>query len=219
MKKKSKSQRIVSKKTQSLYANIDWEKAERLFKIPISKHQVDDTWLNAKNVMKVLATVGKIGLVFMAPGAMRIFDTEYRGYSHWKMQKIIKQFENQKYVSVKNNADGSTTVVIQKIGLTKALTHQLDDMTIDMNKKWDKKWRVVIFDVPEKYKRLRDTFQKRLLQLGMFQLQESVYVSPHSCFDEIEFLRELYGVPFAVKYLLAERIEDDNALKLHYHLG
>ena len=102
--------------------------------------------------------------------------------------------------------------------MTKALTYQLDTMKLDRPKKWDKKWRVVIFDVPNKYGRTRDIFRKRLDQLGLRKIQKSVYVSPYPCFKEVEFLRELYGIPVTVQYLLVEQIEDDAFLKRQFNL-
>ena len=103
--------------------------------------------------------------------------------------------------------------------MVKALTYRLDTLMITKPKRWDKKWRVVIFDIPIKYNRVRDIFRSRLVQMGMYQLQESVYIYPYSCFSEIEFLRELYGVPFTARYLLVEHIENDDFLKYHFELG
>lgn len=39
-------------------------------------------------------------------------------------------------------------------------------------------------------------------------IQRSVYLHPYECFDEIEFIRTLYGVKRFVKYILAEDIEE-----------
>ena len=103
--------------------------------------------------------------------------------------------------------------------MNRALTYQLDTMMVRKPKRWDKKWRVVIFDIPEKYRRVRDIFRSRLRQLSLYQLQESVYISPYPCFSEIEFLRELYGVSFTVSYLLVDRIEDDELLRSHFELS
>jgi len=59
----------------------------------------------------------------------------------------------------------------------------------------------------------------RLRQLGLYQLQKSVFVSPYPCFDEIEFLRELYGERLSVQYLLVEKLEDDDWLRDRFQLS
>ena len=55
------------------------------------------------------------------------------------------------------------------------------------NRKWDKKWRIVFYDVPEKEKKTRRQIQEKLQELGFGMIQESVYISP---FDVAEDLRE-----------------------------
>jgi len=48
------------------------------------------------------------------------------------------------------------------------------------NKRWDKKWRVVVFDVEETNKQTRERFRSKLKELGFGMLQESVFISPHN---------------------------------------
>lgn len=45
-------------------------------------------------------------------------------------------------------------------------------------KKWDKKWRLVVFDIEEKHKSQRDKIRSKLKSLGFGMLQESVWISP-----------------------------------------
>jgi len=47
----------------------------------------------------------------------------------------------------KENTDGSLTIVLTENGKRKALTYQIDEMKIKKTQKWDKKWRVVLFDI------------------------------------------------------------------------
>lgn len=52
-------------------------------------------------------------------------------------------------------------------------------------KPWDRKWRIVIFDIPEKKKRLRENLRRKLVDLGFGRWQKSVYIIPHDIRDEI----------------------------------
>jgi len=47
------------------------------------------------------------------------------------------------------------------------------------NKPWDRKWRLVIFDIEETSRNLRDLFRIKLKELGFGQLQKSVWITPH----------------------------------------
>lgn len=63
-------------------------------------------------------------------------------------------------------------------------------------KPWDKKWRVVIFDIPEKERGKRDVLRKKLISLGFGKLQESIYITPLDVLYDIkEWLKEkgLFG--------------------------
>ena len=57
------------------------------------------------------------------------------------------------------------------------------------NKRWDEKWRILIFDIPEKIRWKRDIFREKLKSLGFGMVQQSVWISPHPFEDDIrEFL-------------------------------
>lgn len=210
------------KKVRNLnpYAHIDWEKASKLFQQPIlssKKHSFPPV----KDILRILAKVGAIGMIFAFPGAAPAIGSLVLGdnsYDRWRTKKIITQLKKQKFITIKENADNTVTVRITKHGMVRALTYQLETMQLKKQKNWDKKWRVVIFDIPDRYKKIRDIFRMRLRQLSLYPLQESIYASSYPCFNEIEFLRELYGISFTVKYLLVEKIEDDGELRKHFEL-
>lgn len=208
------------KQTLNPYGKIDWEKASNLFReSKLSAGQKN--FPSVKELLPIIAAAGAIGLVFAFPGAAVAIGAIFlnkEGYNDWKSKKILGQLSKQKYITVKDNENDTLTVKITRNGMIRALTYQLDTMELKKPNRWDKKWRLIIFDIPEKYRKVRDIFRMRLKQLGLYQLQKSVYISPYSCFDEIEFLRELYGVAFTVKYLIVERIEEDAELKSHFEL-
>ena len=208
---------------QSPFARIDWEKAVSLFHEQPKQEKEQGTYPSTKEILSFLAGVGVIGLILAFPpaltGVAAFIRLGRRDYSGWGMRRTLKRLKGQKYITVSEDDKGNVTVQITKQGMTRALSYKLESMALQKPKKWDGKWRVVAFDIQEKYKGLRDVFRMRLGQLGLYQLQESVYVSPYPCFDEVEFLRELYGVSFTVRYIVADRIEDDESLRQRFKLG
>jgi phenylacetic acid degradation operon negative regulatory protein len=57
--------------------------------------------------------------------------------------------------------------------------------------KWDKKWRILIFDIAEVSRKTRDILRLKLKELGFGMLQKSVWITPHDIlFDLKEFLEE-----------------------------
>lgn len=205
-----------------IYAAIDWEKAAKLFRTS-SQHDesVKHVYPPVKKILKALAIAGSVGLIFAFPGAAPAIGSLFLGqkqYNPWKTKHVISRLRKRKLVSTKYNDDGSVTVTLTKDGMLQAITYQLESMKLKKMNKWDNKWRVVIFDIPEKYRKTRDIFRMRLKQLGLTILQESVYVSPYPCFKEIEFLRQLYAISIKVRYLLVEKIEEDEELRSYFEL-
>lgn len=49
------------------------------------------------------------------------------------------------------------------------------------DEKWDGKWRMVIWDIPEKRRKTRDLLRHQLKQLGFEKIQNSVWASKKNC--------------------------------------
>ena len=55
---------------------------------------------------------------------------------------------------------------------------------------WDGFWVVVIFDIPEKRKIIRNLLRRKILHYGFIHVQKSVYVYPFECEQDILSLVE-----------------------------
>ncbi|MCL5784559.1 MAG: hypothetical protein M1142_04375 [Patescibacteria group bacterium] len=49
------------------------------------------------------------------------------------------------------------------------------------DEKWDGKWRLVVWDIPEKRRQARDLLRFKLKQLGFKQWQQSIWASKINC--------------------------------------
>ena len=84
--------------------------------------------------------------------------------------------------------------------------------------RWDKKWRVLIFDIPEKQKELRDKVRNTLQAIGFKWLQDSVWVYPHDCEDFIALLKADFKIGKDLLYVIAEAIENDRVLRDYFEV-
>lgn len=82
-----------------------------------------------------------------------------------------------------------------------------------LEKKWDKKYRVVVFDVPEKMRKKRNWLRNELYLLRYRQLQESVFISKFPL--PADLVREIKKRKMGnfVNYLLVDRVYDIKAAK------
>ncbi|MEK7609235.1 MAG: hypothetical protein AAB476_02040, partial [Patescibacteria group bacterium] len=72
------------------------------------------------------------------------------------LEKAIYVLYRSKLIRERENPDGSSTMVLTESGKKKVITFNIDTMEIKKPKTWDKKWRLVIFDIPEKKSTARD---------------------------------------------------------------
>ncbi len=72
--------------------------------------------------------------------------------------------------------------------------------------KWDKIWRVLIFDIPELTRAVRNLFRDKIQELGFYTLQKSVYATPNNCEDEIRKLAHLLRIRNGVDIIHASKL-------------
>jgi phenylacetic acid degradation operon negative regulatory protein len=84
--------------------------------------------------------------------------------------------------------------------------------------KWDGKWRVIIFDIPEESEEKRDFFRYLLKKNGFIKLQQSVYINPHPLNrDAIVYLKKS-GLIGYIRVLKVEEMDNDKDLKKKFGL-
>lgn len=93
------------------------------------------------------------------------------------------------------------------------------DFKLKVPKRWDKKWRILIFDVREERKILREKIRRTLSSIGFVRLQDSVWIYPYSCEDLITLLKADFKVGKELIYIIADEIENDSWLKEKFCLN
>mgnify|MGYP001619974877 CR=1 FL=1 len=136
-------------------------------------------------------------------------EKEWEKYNLPRLRKLIKRLETQKVVEIVGEE-----VRITNKGRQKILKYNLEDMEI--KRKTDGKWRVIIYDVANLKKYQRDIFRNMLDKLQFLRLQESVYLTPFICDKEIEYLREMFDVGKEVLVLKVKEIENEQVYRKYF---
>ncbi|HDZ85162.1 MAG TPA: CRISPR-associated endonuclease Cas2 [Candidatus Moranbacteria bacterium] len=143
---------------------------------------------------------------------------EWKNIDRQYLYRIIHDFKYERLVDYRESKDGTVKIVLTEKGRNKALSFKIDEMKIKKPMRWDKKWRVVMFDIPEKRRRERDAIREKLKNLGFHELQKSVFVYPFSCRDEIDFIVEYFQIRNCVRYGELANLTNGAELKLHFGL-
>lgn len=170
----------------------------------------------------LLLLLGGIVLGFAySPGQQRKvlkeIGREWKKIDREKLKRDIHSLYKADLVTIQKGADGSHTYILSQRGKLKALTYRFENMRVPKHR-WDKKWRVVAFDIPEDYRHVRDALRQKLRQIGFCELQKSVFVVPYECRNEIKFLAEFFDVEKYIRYGVLESIDNDCDLRKIFHL-
>jgi len=121
-----------------------------------------------------------------------------------KFSAFVYYLKKRGYIKIKN-LEGKQGVLLTRKGAEKVLRTKL--RMAEKKKRRDGKWLMVIFDIPEKKRKLRILFREYLRTLGFQMLQRSVWVSPFDVFKEVEEVIRRYELDPYIKMFLIEEIE------------
>lgn len=188
-------------------------KEQRLIRENYSKGEL------AKEILKGLVIGGVIVASFALPNLPQILQLfgAQTAKDRYKIKRAIHSLKNNKLVNIYEK-DEMGIVEITESGKKRVLKYKIDDIKITRPKKWDKYWRVVTFDIPEKFKKGRDSLSRKLKEMEFYPLQKSVFVCPFECKDEIDFINEIFNTKKFVHYIVAKEISDEKFLKRYYNL-
>ena len=84
--------------------------------------------------------------------------------------------------------------------------------------RWDRRWRLVIFDIPERRRSVRIRLRKFMKLCRFERLQDSVWAYPYDCEDLIALVKAEFRIGADALYLIVEQMERDKHLREHFHL-
>lgn len=174
-----------------------------------------------KKVLLLLMAGLALGLSRSPKTSFKIIKGVKEGWKEIERQSLkraIKGLYQSKLVKEKENSDGTITLTLTDKGKERALTYDIEKMEIKKPKQWDGKWRIVLFDIPERARKIRDAFRHHLKQLNFCEFQKSVFVHPYDCQDEIEYLIEFYDAKRFIRFIVAEHFDNELHLKDHFKL-
>lgn len=118
--------------------------------------------------------------------------------------QLIYHLKRKGYIKIKN-LEHKKGVILTRRGAEKALRVQWKMK--QKQKRKDEKWQMVIFDIPESKKVLREILRGALQTLGYQRLQDSVWVCAYDVEKETELIMRNYGIDPYVKVFLIEEVE------------
>lgn len=175
------------------------------------------------NILKLIIISGMAGAVVVAPNALILGDKALRGLDERerrrKLRNTLSYMQRKSLINYREIADGNLEIKISAKGKKRISKVEFDDMQIPKQERWDGKWRLVMFDIPEHYRKSRSALSRKLRLMGFHQLQKSAWIYPYPCQKEVEIVRQVFSVSLD-EIVLAEvvSIDQKGVLKKKFNL-
>ena len=150
---------------------------------------------------------------------MREISHEWKSIPHKTLNRTIESLYEARFVEKRKVPDGKMEIVISKNGEKRAMIENINTLKIARPKKWDGYFWVVLFDIPEKRKRIRDTLRFHLKKMDFYELQKSVFVLPFPCVKEIKFIAEYYNIRKYIRIIEARSIDHEKEIIQRFKLN
>lgn len=175
-----------------------------------------------KVVLSVLYSAGVLAIALAMPNMLSMLkhldtDKKRRLNRKYVVNSAIKRLRDKGLI-VWNETDKGVFLRLTNEGKKAVELIERNNFKITKPKKWDGKWRVVIFDIKETRKGTREKLRRTLIQIGFIRLQNSVWVFPYSCAEFITLIKTDFKIGKEILYIIADTIENDRFARKHFNL-
>ena len=166
----------------------------------------------AEIILRTLLVAGFIAFAITMPNAVQIFKyfDPKNARDRARIKSSVSRLEKTGFIKRKDGK--SELFMLTPKGRERAMRYAIEQMKISSQKTWDKKWRLVMFDVPEGKVQARRAINLALKRLGFVQYQKSVFITPFPCEKEIDFVGECFGVRDDIRIIVASEVEKSEPL-------
>lgn len=169
-----------------------------------------------KFVLQAVATAGVLSVAAVAPGVVGAMAK--LGIIPTKRHKEIVKRSRQKLVEQGLLEYKNQHLRLTGRGKVALRLISAEDFKLAKPKRWDKKWRVLIFDIKESRRALRNKIRNTLVAIGFVRLQHSVWIYPYDCEDLITLLKADFKVGKDILYMIVDELEYDSPLRKRFGL-
>lgn len=142
--------------------------------------------------------------------------------------KTARQKYNYSATIKRMEQKGLINFVVKEDGLRIVLTKEGKDIArgfilqgygqLQKPDKWDGRWRMVMFDIPEDKRKLRNIIRFHLKKIGFVQIQGSVWIYPFPCEEIVTIIKTNFNLNDEVIYITTESFNKDFKFKKVFKL-
>lgn len=187
-------------------------KLEKELRVEIRKSKV------TRAIITLAAVPGGLALDMLAPRVLgAAFKGNYVRQNKYRVKSSLSRLITKGYLRLEAE-DSKRRIRLTPKGDRYAALLGEGKLVPKKPKHWDKKWRLLIFDIPERRRRTRRLLRQTLQNLGLVRLQDSVWIYPYDCEDLVTLLKADLKIGKDLLYVIADKIEYDLPLRKQFGL-
>ncbi|HEY4498951.1 MAG TPA: CRISPR-associated endonuclease Cas2 [Candidatus Paceibacterota bacterium] len=170
-------------------------------------------------VLMTVAAAGFLSMALLAPNALQALAKlgilDIRGK---RRKELINRSRDRLLDAGLLMRDERGYLRLLPKGEAKLRQLELHDYRLKKPKRWDEKWRLLIFDIPERRRYTREKVRNTLQMIGFERLQDSAWVYPYDCEDLVTLLKVDFKIGKDLLYIITDGIENDLMLRKRFGL-
>ena len=171
-----------------------------------------------KAILYSVAAVGVLSVGLLAPNVLQALKM-FGWRPHKRQSEVIARCRTKLIRRDLIEKDKRGFLRLTSLGEIRLRELERREHKIPKPKRWDKKWRALIFDIPDKRIGLRDKLRNTLSSIGFVKLQRSVWIYPYDCEELVALLKADFRIGIDLLYLIIDKIENDKKLREHFGLA
>jgi DNA-binding transcriptional regulator PaaX len=175
----------------------------------------------ARDILAALIITSAVAIAITSPYFIVNIIKTLTKLKKYPNKKVYNTFYNLRDQGLVNYYEKNNQIYISltEKGKQRAGWMQIDNLKIKKPKKWDGKWRLVMFDISNLKRIYREALRGKLKELGFCLFQKSVWINPYDCAKEVKILKEFFSLKdLEFRFVVADSIGADKEFKKMFKL-
>lgn len=122
-------------------------------------------------------------------GYVRFEDFAYHHYRYrWGLPELNQSEFSQAIKRLREKGFITKDIINTDQVIVKLTDLGREALGVEIEEEWDGRWRIVIFDIPEEKRIIRNLFRRRLKDWGLKRWQQSVWITKRNVSEKLRLL-------------------------------
>ena len=172
----------------------------------------------AKKILLGIGAASLVAGILVFPGIGPMLAFVEKEVSEYQRESRVefRRMQRAGLVLVTKYKKGVRILLTPK-GKKRLWRYRLQELKLIKPNRWDQKWRLLMFDVPEARHGVRDLIRRKLYSMGFVNVQKSVFIHPYPCDTLVEVLRANYDLRPGELYVFESVVkEGEDSLREYF---